>query len=394
MGLSCRRFNICCMVVALSVFFCILFGLHISFSQVPRPKVLVPFERFWHRWVWKESFWNREQQRIDVLQNPLFNWSDNSSDVPDWFNNAGPLNLCEPDNRVQTQIQDYNTLPEQLQDFLLYMRCRTYPLLIDQLNVCRNKPYLLLVVKSLVQHFDRRQAIRETWGRAGVVANRTVATVFLLGSSSSMDYLPDLQGMLTHEAEFHTDIIQWHHRDTFFNLTLKEVLFLDWFSRRCPHTRYIFKGDDDVIVNTFRIVEFLKNLPSHKRKELFIGSVIRDGEPKRDQKLKYFIPKSVFEGQYPPYALGAGYLFSGDLALRLHSVSQQVLLYPIDDVYTGMCLKKLGLSPEAHNGFKIFDTHSDMTPCMYRGLMMVHNRTPLELLTIWPWIIKPELDCQ
>lgn len=394
MGLSCRRLNICCMVVALSVFFCIVFGLHISFRSVPRPKVLVPFENFWHRLLWKKSFWNREKQRMDVLHNPLFNWSHSPPDVPDWFNDTASLNLCEPDNRVQTQIQDYNTLPQHLQDFLLYMRCRTYPMLIDQRNVCRNKPYLLLVVKSLVQHFDRRQAIRETWGRAGIVANRTVATVFLLGSSLSTDYLPDLQGMLSHEAKFHKDIIQWHYRDTFFNLTLKEVLFLDWFSRRCPHTRYVFKGDDDVIVNTFRIVEFLKNLPPHKSKELFVGSVIRDGEPKRDQTLKYFIPKSVFEGQYPPYALGAGYLFSGDLALRLHSVSHLVPLYPIDDVYTGMCLEKLGLSPKEHSGFKIFDIDSDMTPCMYRGLMIVHNRTPLELLTIWPWIIKPELDCQ
>lgn len=394
MGVSCRKHNICCMVVAFSVSLCTFFGLRISFSGNPRPKVLVPLNRFWHRLLWKESFWNREQQRLDILHNPLFNWSRNSSEVPDWFNNTTPLNLCKPDYRVQTQIQDYNALPEQLQDFLLYMRCRTYPMLIDQPNFCHKKPYLLLVVKSLVQHFDRRQAIRETWGRAGIVANRTVATVFLLGSSFSMDYLPNLQGMLSHEAEFHKDIIQWHYRDTFFNLTLKEVLFLDWFRQRCPRTRYVFKGDDDIIVNTFRIVEFLKNLSLHKRKELFIGSVIMDGEPKRDPKLKYFIPQSVFEGQYPSYASGAGYLFSGNLALRLQRVSHRVLLYPIDDVYTGMCLEKLGLSPEEHSGFKIFDIDDNMTPCMYRGLMMVHSRTPLELLTIWSWIVKPELDCQ
>lgn len=391
---SCRRHNICCMAVALSVSLCVLFGLHLTLSSGPRPKILVPFNRFWHRLLWKESFWNREQQRLDVLHNPLYNWSRNSSEVPDWFNDTTPVNLCKPDYRVRTQIRDYNTLPEQLQDFLLYMRCRMYPMLIDQPNFCHKKPYLLLVVKSLVQHFDRRQAIRETWGRAGLVANRTVATVFLLGGSLSTDYLPDLQGMLSHEAKFHKDIIQWHYRDTFFNLTLKEVLFLDWFRQRCPHTRYVFKGDDDIIVNTFRIVEFLKSLSPHKRKELFIGSVIMDGEPKRDPKLKYFIPQSVFEGRYPPYASGAGYLFSGNLALRLHSVSHRVLLYPIDDVFTGMCLEKLGLSPEEHSGFKIFDIDDDMTPCMYRGLMMVHSRTPLELLTIWSWIVKPELDCQ
>lgn len=389
-----RRRSVCCMAVAFSVFLCVLVGVHNSSSTGPRPKVLVPLKRFWHQRVWRESFWNREQQRLDVLHNPLYNWSRNSSEVPDWLNVTSPLDLCKPDYRVQTQIQDYNILPEQLQNFLLYMHCRTYPVVIDQPHVCRKKPYLLIAVKSLVQHFDRRQAIRESWGRAGKVANRTVATVFLLGSSLSTDYLPNLEGMLHHEANLHKDIIQWRYRDTFFNLTLKEVLFLDWFGRRCPHTRYVFKGDDDVTVNTFRIVKFLKKLPQEKRKDLFIGSVIRDGEPKRDPKLKYFIPQSVFEGHYPPYAAGAGYLLSGHLALRLRRVSKRVPLYPIDDVYTGMCLEKLGLTPEEHSGFKIFDADDNMTPCVYRGLMVVHNQTPLQLLTVWSWISKPELDCQ
>jgi N-acetyllactosaminide beta-1,3-N-acetylglucosaminyltransferase len=43
------------------------------------------------------------------------------------------------------------------------------------------------------------------------------------------------------------------------------------------------------------------------------------------------------------------------LALRLYSITDRVHLYPIGDVYIGMCLQKLGLVPEKHKGFRTFD---------------------------------------
>ena len=40
---------------------------------------------------------------------------------------------------------------------------------------------------------------------------------------------------------------------------------------------------------------------------------------------------------------------------QLYNVTDRVLLYPIDDVYTGICLQKLSLTPERHKGFRTFD---------------------------------------
>lgn len=364
-----------------------------------RQKVQIPSKRFWRPQMLSESFWNKEQQRLDFLYNPIINsaLSDDSLVVlPDWLNDTGPLNPCDPDYRVLTQISDYNSLPQRFHDFLLHMRCRTYPMLINQPHICDETPFLLLVVKSLIPHFDRRQAIRETWGRAGVLANRTVVTVFLLGNTLPLDNFPDLLGMLGHEAKLHNDLLQWDYRDSFFNLTLKEVLFLEWFSKHCPQAQYVLKGDDDVFVNTLRVIDLLEDLPDNKAKDLFIGDVISNAGPHRNQELKYFIPESVFVGPYPPYAGGGGYLLSGELAIRLYNASQQVVLFPIDDVYTGMCLRKLGLAPTKHTGFRTFDieTKYRSTPCIYRSLVLVHSRTPQEIIEIWPWIVNPELDCQ
>ncbi|KAM6972039.1 N-acetyllactosaminide beta-1,3-N-acetylglucosaminyltransferase 2a [Aplochiton taeniatus] len=383
----------------LNVFICILVGVsrNLGLGRNERNKVRIPSTKFWQQQTVSESFWNREQQRLDFLYNPIYMSAlSNHSELPDWLNDTGPDNRCDPDHSVPTQIRDYNTLPQRFQDFVLHMRCRTYTMLIDQPKLCDTKPFLLLAVKSLAPHFDRRQAIRESWGHVGVLANRTVATVFLLGNATAVDHFPDLSDMLHHEAELHGDLLLWDYRDSFFNLTLKEVLFLEWVSQRCPETQYIFKGDDDVFVNTLRIIDFLEGFSENRAKDLFIGDVITNAGPHRDKKLKYFIPESVFVGQYPPYAGGGGFLYSGDLALRLYNISQRVALYPIDDVYTGMCLRKLGLAPNKHSGFKTFDIEEKyrMNPCIYKSLMLVHSRTPQEMIQIWAWLMDPDVQCQ
>ncbi|KAM3864889.1 N-acetyllactosaminide beta-1,3-N-acetylglucosaminyltransferase 2-like [Diretmus argenteus] len=395
-----RKARVLQVMMILNIFICILVGVawHLSQDKSGGQKVQIPSERFWRRQTPSESFWNKEQQHLDLVYNPILMsaLANDSVDLPEWLNETGPLHACEPDYRVSTQIWDYNSLPQRFQDFLLHMRCRTYRMLINQVHVCNKTPYLLLAIKSLAPHFDRRQAIRESWGRAGLLANRTVATVFLLGNAAAADHFPDLSGMLSHEAELHSDLLQWDYRDTFFNLTLKEVLFLEWFSQHCPHAQYVLKGDDDVFVNTLRIIDFLEGLPEVRAKDLFMGDVITNAGPHRDRKLKYFVPESVFVGQYPPYAGGGGFLYSGDLALRLHNISRQVALFPIDDVYTGMCLQKLGLAPDKHRGFKTFDIEEKYrnNPCTYKSLMLVHSRTPQDMLRISSWLVQLELECQ
>uniref|UniRef100_A0A4W5MP98 Hexosyltransferase n=1 Tax=Hucho hucho TaxID=62062 RepID=A0A4W5MP98_9TELE len=399
---GCRKkTRVLCVMIMLNVFVFILVGVSWNLGQDKgdQRKLRIPSKRFWRKQMTSEIFWNKEQQRLDYIYNPILMsglTNDSLLELPDWLNNTRSRDPCQPDYSVTTQVKDYNSLPPRFQDFLLHMRCRSYPMIMDQPRVCESKPYLLLAVKSLAPHFDRRQAIRESWGRVGVLANRTVATVFLLGSASAVDHFPNLFGMLSHEARLYGDLLQWDYRDSFFNLTLKEVLFLDWFSQRCPDARFVFKGDDDVFVNTWRILDFLHNLPEIKARDLFIGDVITNAGPHRDRKLKYFIPESVFMGPYPPYAGGGGFLYSGELALQLHNISQQVALYPIDDVYTGMCLQKLGLVPEKHKGFRTFDIDEKYrgNPCAYKSLMLVHSRTPQEMIKIWAWLSDPELDCQ
>nr|XP_046257571.1 N-acetyllactosaminide beta-1,3-N-acetylglucosaminyltransferase 2 [Scatophagus argus]XP_046257572.1 N-acetyllactosaminide beta-1,3-N-acetylglucosaminyltransferase 2 [Scatophagus argus] len=397
MALLRKRLKLVVTVMMVNLFIFILLTRHSNQGKNERHKVHIPSKPFWGKLVPSMAYWNREQQILDIQNNPILTANYSSTEMPAWLNSTSlTFHPCQPNIRVTTQVKDYNSLPQRFKDFLLYMHCRSYPIMVDQPEICKEPPFLLLAVKSLAPHFDRRQAIRQSWGRAGVIANQTVVTIFLLGNATAGDHHPDLSEMLHYESIRHKDIIQWAYRDSFFNLTVKEVLFLEWIQTRCPGARFIFKGDDDVFVNTYRILDFLKGLSEPKARDLFVGDVITNAGPHRDKKVKYFIPESMYTGTYPPYAGGGGYLYSGDIAARLHNVSQHVALYPIDDVYTGMCLRKVGLAPEKHKGFRTFNIEEKYrsNPCAYKSLMLVHPRTPQEMIQIWTWLSSPALNCQ
>ncbi|XP_012332167.2 N-acetyllactosaminide beta-1,3-N-acetylglucosaminyltransferase 2-like [Aotus nancymaae] len=349
-------------------------------------EVIIPKEKFWKISTPPEAYWNGEQEKLSRRYSPILSMLANQTAEAGRLSNVSHLNSCEPDLRVTSVVTGFNNLLDDL-DFLLYLRCRNYSLLIDQPEKCAKKPFLLLAIKSLTPHFARRQAIRESWVRESNAGNRTMVRVFLLGQTPPEDNHPDLSDMLKLESEKHQDILTWNYRDTFFNLSLKEVLFLRWVSTSCPDTEFVSKGDDDVFVNTHHILNYLSSLSKSKAKDLFIGDVIHNAGPHRGKKLKYYIPEVFTPASTHPMrggGVGVGFLYSGHLARRLYHITDQVHLYPIDDVYTGMCLQKLGLVPEKHKGFRTFDIEekNKNNICSYVDLMLVHSRKPQEMIDI------------
>ncbi|XP_077342115.1 N-acetyllactosaminide beta-1,3-N-acetylglucosaminyltransferase 2 [Lithobates pipiens] len=397
MNVGRRRLKLVGILMMVNFFIYVIVEVSKSDSQDKSGKgqVLVPRGKFWKRSTASNAYWNREQQKLDRLYNPILNMLNNVTVEEMVSFNASLLNSCEMDTNITSEIKDFGGLPDRFKDFLFYLRCKNYSLTLDQPDKCKDKPFLLLAIKSLTPQFDRRQAIRESWGKEINLNNMTVVRVFLLGQTPTEDNHPDLSSLIKYESDMYNDILLWNYRDTFFNLTLKEVLFLKWVSHSCADVQFIFKGDDDVFVNTHQILDYLKMLSAEKAKDLFIGDVIKDAGPHRDKKLKYYIPESLYEGSYPPYAGGGGFLYSGNLALRLYNATSRVLLYPIDDVYTGMCLEKLGLAPEKHKGFKTFDIEEKHRNniCSYSNLILVHPRKPQEMIKIWSQLQDSSLNC-
>ncbi|XP_015192383.1 UDP-GlcNAc:betaGal beta-1,3-N-acetylglucosaminyltransferase 7, like [Lepisosteus oculatus] len=295
----------------------------------------------------------------------------------------------------------FKRLDPRFHQFVLYRHCRYFPMLINHPETCRSGDvHLLMVVKSVIEQHDRREAVRRTWGREQVTGGKRIKTLFLLGSPSTGKDTKNLQKLIQYEDRIYGDILQWDFMDTFFNLTLKEVNFLKWFNMYCPGVQFIFKGDDDVFVNTNNLLQLIDfKTEEGKVRNLFVGDTISKAIPIRNRQSKYFIPRDLYDKPYPPYVGGGGFLMSPELARRLFIVSEKLELYPIDDVFLGMCLQKIGVAPELHPGFKTFGimkrkiSPMNNDPCFYKNLLVIHKMSPTDLLRMWDTVQNKDLIC-
>ncbi|XP_068135436.1 UDP-GlcNAc:betaGal beta-1,3-N-acetylglucosaminyltransferase 7 [Hyperolius riggenbachi] len=337
----------------------------------------------------------------DTYAAPDAFWEDNkdqmTTESPDVYPSEWDIyfNNCTA-NRTYTQLDWFSTLEPNFQQFILYRHCRYFPLIINNPQKCNGKVDLLIVVKSIITQHDRRDVIRKTWGKEKEVNGKKIKTLFLLGTAVKEDERANYQKLLEFENQIYGDILQWDFLDTFFNLTLKEVHFLKWMTIYCHQVSYIFKGDDDIFVSPTNILEFLdgKEMP-----DLFVGDVLYKARPIRRKDNKYYIPASLYnKTHYPPYAGGGGFIMSRSLVKRLFKASEALDLYPIDDVFLGMCLELIQVKPIMHDGFKTFgiarqkNSKMNKEPCFFQNMIVVHKLLPAELLHMWE-LVHSNLTC-
>ncbi|XP_037630216.1 N-acetyllactosaminide beta-1,3-N-acetylglucosaminyltransferase 2 [Sebastes umbrosus] len=339
------------------------------------------------------AYWNRllysALGKLDKGENP--------------FIHDAAWSRCRETNQelLKTNMHDFSSYPFLFQDFLQGMHCRSPPALLRQPNKCipdkgkgDNQTFLLFAIKSTPENFVKRQAVRETWGREGThQSGLRVRTVFLLGTPPLDN--PDLSQLLSFESRHFGDVLQWDFHESLLNLTLKMTMFLHWTLTYCPNAAFVFSGDDDIFVNTPALLGYLRSLDPSKASQFYAGQMINSASPLRDPKSKYYIPLSFYDGPYPAYAGGGGYLISGALLKPLYSVSRVMPFFPIDDVYAGMCFQALGVSLEANEAFRTFDVKEQDREnlCIHKSLIVIHQRSPLEMKKLWKGIHSPLLTC-
>ncbi|KAM9374119.1 UDP-GlcNAc:betaGal beta-1,3-N-acetylglucosaminyltransferase 9 [Phaethornis superciliosus] len=307
-------------------------------------------------------------------------------------------------SRVQTTTPPLlTTFAFNFKDYLLNKDNRNFNLLINQPKKCRRipgGPFLLIAIKSVVEDFDRREIVRKTWGREGLVKGKQIQRVFLLGTLKNRTVLGSWETLIHQESQMYRDILLWDFMDTFFNLTLKEIHFLNWAAEFCHNVKFIFKGDADVFVNIENIVDFLER--RDPTEDLFVGDIIHNARPIRVQKSKYYIPEAMYGlSIYPAYAGGGGFLLSSCTMRKLSRACREVELFPIDDVFLGMCLQRINLKPISHEGFKTFGIVKSSAaphletfdPCFYKDLMVVHSLKVAEIWIMWNLLHSPHLSC-
>uniref|UniRef100_A0AAY5EAP2 Hexosyltransferase n=1 Tax=Electrophorus electricus TaxID=8005 RepID=A0AAY5EAP2_ELEEL len=322
-----------------------------------------------------------------------------------------PLQTTEPPIKCErnfsaSKVTGFSGLPLHIQDFLFYRHCRYFPMLLNVPNKCGGPQnsahvFLLLVIKSSPANYERREVLRKTWAAERMQYGKQIRTVFLSGTSGDGYHKMRLNKLLWLENREHQDILQWDFKDSFYNLTLKQVLFMEWLERWCPNAHFLLNGDDDIFANTDNMVEYLKGQSNGDgNKHLFVGSLAFYLGPIRTRGSKYYVPVQVHESdRYPPYCGGCGFLLSRFTARAIHNMSQSITMIPIDDVYIGMCLEKAGLKPESHMGVRTYllsvpsQKIDSLDPCHYRDILLVHRFHPYETFLMWHEIHQDDLKC-
>ncbi|KAL6108127.1 b3gnt3 [Pungitius sinensis] len=312
---------------------------------------------------------------------------------------------CER-NTSAANITGFSSLSEEIKDFLYYRHCQHFPMLLDLPDKCGGvdksaEVFLLLVIKSSPVNYERREVLRKTWAKERLHNGMWVRRIFISGTMDTGFEKARLNKLLELEQREYSDILQWDFNERFYNLTLKQVLFLQWMERNCPNVRFLLNGDDDVFAHTNNMVVYLQSLKDNDGgKHLFTGHLIQNVGPIRAPSSKYFIPVQVQESNsYPPYCGGGGFLLSGFTASVIYKMSKSITLLPIDDVYMGMCLAKAGLSPSSHMGVKTSGLYIPSSkldgydPCYYKEVLLVHRFLPTNLYLMWNRINDPNLKC-
>ncbi|XP_076356294.1 beta-1,3-galactosyltransferase 1-like isoform X1 [Tachypleus tridentatus] len=245
------------------------------------------------------------------------------------------------------------------------------------------KPFLVIIVCSAIPNFVARYTIRNTWGQFTKI---NIKMYFMIGKTGDVN----LTSRVLKESERYSDIIQEDFLDSYNNLTIKSVMLLKWVNNTCLDARYIMKTDDDMFVNVFNLLDYLKKKGHSK---LLLGCLISGAVPVRDRRSKWYIPDSFFTANvYPDYLSGTGYVFSTDIVPSLYETALDTPFFYLEDIFiTGICASKMKLSRENHDGFKFYKRENN--PCIFKKIITSHKMSVRDLRNMWSSIQNKTYKC-
>lgn len=233
---------------------------------------------------------------------------------------------------------------------------------------------VLVLVASGLGHWERRRAVRETWGRR----QQGVRLLFLLGSQREDMVEEGIEQEIGEEWEQYGDIVREDFVDSYKNLTLKTLGGMKWAAIYCPAAQWVMKTDDDMYVNLPLLREHLNK--EHPHPSRLITGCVKNGPHGAPQPIGQ--NGASFLPVHPPFTAGAGYLVSGDLPHLLYRASRQIRIIKVEDAFlTGYCARKVGQVTTLHHG--AFSC-GEMVPrdCDMASRFTGHKVTPERMVAI------------
>ncbi|XP_050070143.1 beta-1,3-galactosyltransferase brn [Anopheles maculipalpis] len=299
-------------------------------------------------------------------------------------------------------------------------------------------PRLVFIVKSAMEHFDRRATIRKTWGYERRFSDVKIRTVFVLGRSR---IVPNrrLQSLVDLEYSTYRDIIQADFVDDYFNNTIKTMMGFRWAVSYCPRAKFYMFADDDFYVSAKNLLRYVRNpvnypeyleetdealrklarrlahttdnngenrtgtgdemtaSPNRTRTKrqlmtemelppnvkLFSGFVFRSA-PHRHRSSKWYVSLDEYPwDMWPTYVTAGAFLLSHEALFEMYYVSMYTKHFRFDDIFLGIVAMKAGIEP-LHSEEFYFHKAPYLGPQSYKYVLATHGYDePAELTKVW-----------
>ena len=260
-------------------------------------------------------------------------------------------------------------------------------------RICSGKDiFMLIYIHSAPSHLKQRMVIRETWGKQSNYPGNIIKLIFLCGISSEQT----VQDALLMESNVYKDIIQEDFVDSYRNLTYKAIMGLKWISTYCMHAKFLLKSDDDIFVNMYKLIAYLKTMVKDRGiiKKLLLCRVFYKQPVMRHPKSKWYVsPIEYKPNQYPIYCSGSAFVLTTDVAASMFKASFDTKFFWVDDLYiTGFLAKKIDIT------HKDFSSTYMLIPSQFHQrfvigkdwlkLVVAHVHDLNHLKTIWRNVLK------
>ena len=221
--------------------------------------------------------------------------------------------------------------------------------------------FILFVVKSTPKHFDRRNMIRETWGKYRTIFDRKFAVVFLLGHDSDDD---KTNVAVENEANCYNDILRTNIVDTFSNLTIKTLSTFKWISQNLQHkVRYYVITDDNCVADLRTITNYLVrylNPNAYETSAMYCGFMYERNSGVIRGNGKMSVSEQVYPNPiYPSYCRGAMVILTHNMINDIYITSTQTDYedFPLEDVMVYGILReklnKINIKPVINGGIPL-----------------------------------------
>ncbi|XP_063824693.1 beta-1,3-galactosyltransferase brn-like isoform X1 [Ostrinia nubilalis] len=245
---------------------------------------------------------------------------------------------------------------------------------------------LFIVIKSAMDHFGHRNAVRLTYGQENLIPGRIVKSLFFVGIDESYPK-SETQKKIDEEMVQFKDIIQIDFRDNYYNNTIKTMMSFRWVYEHCNTADYYLFTDDDMYISVNNLLDYVHDKPvptstGHGNEQLYAGYVF-ESTPQRFITSKWRVSLEEYPwSKWPSYVTAGAYVVSNKSMKTMYAGSLFVKHFRFDDIYLGILAKKVGLVPQHCPRFHFYKKKYDKEG--YRDVIASHGyHDHDELVRVW-----------